>query len=1090
MPTFDALLKPFDGPTDAEKRAFAVRLNYLDGLSRSPLKAWPPYGMWFPLHPIDNIVVNELGGNFDIRFESDASPHMFFMDAGNGEILIDASGTVTTADGTLHIHTSSAGSVDANVSMNDLVIERSTTCGMSILTANDQNSYIAFGDEDDSYIAGFVYQHASDQMQLFAGNNYVMKFTSGAVIVNEDGDDVDFRVETDANEYAFFIEGSVNGVQLRNSADLIVYSDNGSTEEMRIDGASGHIGVGQTPTATTALTVQETYTAPAATPSTVASDITTTFSEDVTNVGTEIAISPIIEGSNYDLTGGAGLQGFLFNPSWRGTGTCTNLRGFRFTPSSYTSGGTITNLYGFYVDSTAGSGTVTNNYGLYVENIVGDTLAYAIYTNDGAIRFGGTVDIGLYTNTVAAGDSGITAHIVQGDDDALTGTLRGAYISASNGDETATGTIRGAEIKGRAGYPGETGANVNVLEGLSISSDAKTYDVTTHRGAEIILDGSTGTSTLAVGLRIANNFQANRATTSYGLQIYRDSFDYTADIQLSSGGLIGGTTGDLRVNASSVIVDATGAEALLVRKDSDGGDIFTVDTNTPKIIFGADIFTDRWLSQDSNVFIGIDVAGTGNLAHTADDEGYHNTAVGYLAMQDITTGYLNTALGSRALMNITSGNDNMAIGMEALATLTDGAGNVGIGRKAGYDLTSDHNTLIGSFAGENVTLGAGNVAIGYSALTNNEEGGYNVAIGFRALQMSGGLNDISNNVGIGFYAGRTITTGTNNTLIGAYAGYGIATGIANVFIGYNAGYNETGNNQLYISNTNTATPIIWGNFYTQRVGINIGSSAAATLHIDQTSTTAAIPVLFLDQGDVSEQIIKASYSGADVDMILLDLDVTGSPQLGWSETPDIFTLNKGIAIGDGGTTDYSLFAADGILTMAGTAKVLRQAHFIFNYRRVTAQGAPTLVNQGVFYGFSLPVFGDDDEELFSCQCMPGDWDGTSDPLIYVGGWLDTANTSKKFNLQISVETADYASNDVVPATTNDYPIETTTGTWAQYTSFKVYITVDASAIGLAVGQPLAIRVRRLAASGDEIAGEVVVEGAILVYTADKLGTAT
>lgn len=161
--------------------------------------------------------------------------------------------------------------------------------------------------------------------------------------------------------------------------------------------------------------------------------------------------------------------------------------------------------------------------------------------------------------------------------------------------------------------------------------------------------------------------------------------------------------------------------------------------------------------------------------------------------------------------------------------------------------------------------------------------------------------------------------------------------------------------------------------------------------------------------------------------------------------------------------------------------------FTFQYVEVTALGKPTLVNQGVFYGFSLPIYSSDNEELFACKSMPGDWDGSTDPEICIGGWLDTANTSKKFNLQVSVETADFASNAVVPATTNDYPVETTTGTWAQYTSFKATVTIDASAIGLAVGQPLAIRIRRIAASGDEIAGEVVVEGAVMTYIADKLG---
>ena len=177
------------------------------------------------------------------------------------------------------------------------------------------------------------------------------------------------------------------------------------------------------------------------------------------------------------------------------------------------------------------------------------------------------------------------------------------------------------------------------------------------------------------------------------------------------------------------------------------------------------------------------------------------------------------------------------------------------------------------------------------------------------------------------------------------------------------------------------------------------------------------------------------------------------------------------------------------LLLSGDAKVYKEATFTFNYTRIVAQGKPTLVNQGVFFGWSLPVYNTDDEELFTCKCMATDWDGTTDPIIHIGGWLDTANTAKKFKLQVSVETADYVGNDALPATTNDYEVETTTGTWAQYTSFKITFTIDASAVGLAVGQPLGIRVRRIAASTAEITGEVVIEGLAVQYVVDRLGGA-
>ncbi len=199
-------------------------------------------------------------------------------------------------------------------------------------------------------------------------------------------------------------------------------------------------------------------------------------------------------------------------------------------------------------------------------------------------------------------------------------------------------------------------------------------------------------------------------------------------------------------------------------------------------------------------------------------------------------------------------------------------------------------------------------------------------------------------------------------------------------------------------------------------------------------------------------------------------------------------LHDATNIGDG--TNEAMFAADGELTLAGTAKVIKSKTYTFNYATVRANGKPTQVTRGVFQGFSLPVYNNDDEELFACQCIPADWDGSTDPVVYIAGWLDTANTDKNFNLQVSVEYYDPVAHDVVPTTTNDYPVETDTGTAAQYASFLVGFTLDASAINVSAKQPLGIRIRRIAASEDEITGEFVVEGMVIYYTSNKLGEAT
>lgn len=239
-------------------------------------------------------------------------------------------------------------------------------------------------------------------------------------------------------------------------------------------------------------------------------------------------------------------------------------------------------------DLTASSLVGTNASKLLESVTIGSSLTYTRPTLDTIQDIQTTASpawVGLTLSKVCTAAAGLNVLRVTGlqtDDTALTGTLRGGYIDVSNGALDATGTIRALELKARAEAPGDAGNDVAVLEGLSISADSKGHSVTTMRAAEFILDGKTGgTITEAVGLRIANNLQADKADTSYGLQIYRDSFDYTADIQLSSGGLIGGSDGALRIASSGTVTIqpvTDSIDALHVLDANTDVSVFQVDT--------------------------------------------------------------------------------------------------------------------------------------------------------------------------------------------------------------------------------------------------------------------------------------------------------------------------------------------------------------------------------------------------------------------------------------------------------------------------------------------------------------------------------
>ncbi|MCP4089644.1 MAG: hypothetical protein GY746_07605, partial [Gammaproteobacteria bacterium] len=80
----------------------------------------------------------------------------------------------------------------------------------------------------------------------------------------------------------------------------------------------------------------------------------------------------------------------------------------------------------------------------------------------------------------------------------------------------------------------------------------------------------------------------------------------------------------------------------------------------------------------------------------------------------------------------------------------------------------------------------------------------------------------NNNTSLGYYSNLYNQAGSNNTIIGYQAGKGTAlhNKYGNVFLGYMAGYSEHGSNKLYIENSNSSTPLIYGEFDNDILGVN------------------------------------------------------------------------------------------------------------------------------------------------------------------------------------------------------------------------------------------------------------------------------
>lgn len=178
--------------------------------------------------------------------------------------------------------------------------------------------------------------------------------------------------------------------------------------------------------------------------------------------------------------------------------------------------------------------------------------------------------------------------------------------------------------------------------------------------------------------------------------------------------------------------------------------------------------------------------------------------------------------GYRAgLLDDGTNNHNIGIGEYALESVGPGENNIAIGYSSHYWNSGSNNISLGSFSLEAIA-GTGNIGIGFFAGWNSQNADFNVALGHEALDANLG--------------------GDYNLALGAYAGSNRELGDRNVFIGAHAGSNLSGlpSDKLYIENTNSNEPLIYGDFNTDELIFNgnvtisndNGTHTNATLTID------------------------------------------------------------------------------------------------------------------------------------------------------------------------------------------------------------------------------------------------------------------
>jgi hypothetical protein len=462
---------------------------------------------------------------------------------------------------------------------------------------------------------------------------------------------------------------------------------------------------------------------------------------------------------------------------------------------------------------------------------------------------------------------------------------------------TETGAVEYTEIK--EATTNAQGIFAVVVGEVNATSFAAVDWKSTPKFLKVEMDAAGGTSFVAMGTTRLQNVPY----AYYANGVNANNIDGT--VPVNKGGT--GAT-----NASAALTNL-GAEST-ANKSTD----ITLDANSltkypsvktikdyvdTRVITGVYSGTDMNITSVNGLQLG---RGTGTNTNSV--------AVGKNALKFNTTGTSNTATGESTLFSNTTGGQNAGFGANTLPNNTTGGGNTAIGNEALYkNISGNYNSATGHSALWNNTTGNFNSAFGFRALFTNNTGSYNTVTGTNAL-----LNN---------------TIGSSNTAFGSGAGASLISGSNNVFLGSNSGNNSSFsniNNKLIIANSNTSSPLIYGDFFNKKLKFNAGVDSLVILnrinfvdenandHINTYETKSDSPLIYSryfygHYGDLVIQGMSKTYTG-NIHF------VTGSDIPGYESPRQRMVImdNGNIGIGDfANSAPTSKLQVSGIVSASG-----------------------------------------------------------------------------------------------------------------------------------------------------------------------------
>jgi hypothetical protein len=152
---------------------------------------------------------------------------------------------------------------------------------------------------------------------------------------------------------------------------------------------------------------------------------------------------------------------------------------------------------------------------------------------------------------------------------------------------------------------------------------------------------------------------------------------------------------------------------------------------------------------------------------------------------------------------------------------------------------------------------------------------------------------------------------------------------------------------------------------------------------------------------------------------------------------------------------------------------------------------PTEVYRGCDVGYSFPIYAADDEELNFRMRIPSEWDGATDPQFGMMCTITGAeDVGDKFKFQLEWQTTTCGGDTVMGTTTSNCVSEQTiiTGGASAYTAYCVFFNIDTddATNPLIIGRMLQGRLRRIAASANEVTNEIAVWDWAIMWRTDKM----